>query len=173
MLDVHDQYYLFYERGVQLTELGQYILSVVCCAFFCGILGKIQGNKGNSTIQLMIGLVMMITILQPVLKNKSFNMDISLDEITDNSACIVENAENAAKTSMASSIKEKTEEYILSYAREKGLDICVEIEVNNNAIPAPQAITIHGSLSPYSKLQLSEYIQTQLGISEENQIWIL
>ena len=76
-----------------------------------------------------------------------------------------------SKNYTADIIKTQTEAYILDKATRMGLEISVEVELNedNGSIPCRSKIT--GVLSPYAKEALGSYLEDNLGISKENQDW--
>ena len=52
------------------------------------------------------------------------------------------------------------------------LDLVVEVELSDDEIPVPVAVSLTGNVSPYNKLILSNTISNDLNIPKEKQIWI-
>jgi hypothetical protein len=68
-------------------------------------------------------------------------------------------------------IKTAAESYILDKAAHYGAQLQVDVAVTAGSIPTLSAVRISGQISPYGKRMLTELIQNDLGIAEEDQIW--
>ena len=66
-------------------------------------------------------------------------------------------------------ITEKTEAYILEKANLLGVQVEVRVELSKDSIPFKSIIT--GKLSQDEKKVLSAFLQKEIGIQEEMQIW--
>ena len=73
---------------------------------------------------------------------------------------------------VADIIRESTAAYISDKASVLGASVNVKVELDNDMVSRPSRVTVIGNLSPYVKKPLSTYIQKELGISEDAQIWI-
>ena len=69
-------------------------------------------------------------------------------------------------------ITDETRAYIMDKARSYGAEIQVEITLSRANPPVPEGCTIWGQISPYVKQQLKKILITDLGIPEENHLWI-
>ena len=67
---------------------------------------------------------------------------------------------------------EETSSYILEKAKAYDARLEGAVTVDDSAVPAPCAVRIQGSISPYGRQQLQRIIQEDLGIKLEAQEWI-
>ena len=151
-----------------------YILGVIAAGIVTAVVGCLVNGKTSTgkIIRLLCGVLMTITVVAPL-------GQISFQNVTDfwNCASVDANdyvalGELAAKQEYDAIIKETSEAYILDKAARMGLDIAVEVELDDSKDSIPCKITVSGDLSPYAKGVLSEYITDQLGIPKESQQWI-
>lgn len=80
-----------------------------------------------------------------------------------------ERAEEEAKQQMTAIISEEAVSYILDKAGDLGLELEVQVELDENLLP--WSVRLQGAVSPYAKSRLSGQIETELGISQERQVW--
>ena len=156
-----------------MDSIRQYILSVICMVIVCGVLQLIfQEGANASLIKLISGLIVTITVLSPLLKDKILQWDLTIENIATDGGLAVEEGERVAENALTGLIKEKTQTYILTKASEMGTDVTVDVEVQEMYPNTPKAVTIKGKVSPYVKQQLANCMRQDLGIAEEDQIWI-
>lgn len=156
-----------------MDSIRQYLLSVISAAIFSSIAVAIVPKKGMqaSIIKITAGLIMTITVISPLTKFDFTNLqDIALDFSCD--------AQNAAKvgevfaeTQIREIITQQIEAYIQEKAVDLGAEIRVEVELTHEDPPVPLAVTIYGTVSPYTKSVLERYIENNLAIPEEHQVW--
>lgn len=153
-----------------MEALRQYVISVVAAAMICGIVtGLFPAGTGKQVVKLICGLFLAYTVLSPVSR-----MDFS--ELTNFSLRCMDDAEEAAavgenltRNSMADIIKAESEAYILDKAADLHANLTVEVTVSEENLPA--SVIISGEASPYARRQLQTIIESDLGISKENQQW--
>lgn len=80
--------------------------------------------------------------------------------------------ESTAATALAESISQGTEAYILEKAKGMNVELAVEVELSDDEIPVPVAVSLTGQVAPYVKTVLSDTISQDLNIPKEKQIWI-
>ena len=157
-----------------MGSIQQYLLSVICITIACGIVQQLlTGGKHTGVVRIITGLMVTITVLHPLVNLKDFSFDLGIDQITSDGAWIVEEGERMAADMAADIIKESTAAYISDKASALGASVSVDVELTENTPPIPSRVTLKGDLSPYVKKQLSAYMQKELGISEDAQIWIM
>ena len=157
-----------------MSEIKQYILSIVCMGTLCGIIqlsfsGK---NSTSSAVRLITGLVLTVTVLSPLMHIDVLDLESILHLASIETQGIVAEGEQAAEDQMATLIKQRTESYIMEKAKDFGLGICADVELENTMPPVPRRVTVIGPVTPYAKKQLSLCMREDLEIAEENQIWI-
>lgn len=153
-----------------MEALRQYVLSVVVAALICGILsGLVQNGPAKDTVRLLCGLFLTITVLKPLTGwDTDHLMDISQTISLETSAVVTE-GERLASKAVGDIIKEETEAYILDKASELNVELTVSAILNRENIPV--AAEIEGDVSPFARRRLTQVMETDLGITKENQQW--
>jgi stage III sporulation protein AF len=156
-----------------MQAIREYILSVITAGLLCAIVGKLLNDKGvPATIgKLLTGIIMMISVLAPfaelsadsVLDLKTEYQTISLDA--------VQRGEKITSDAMQNSISNSLEAYLLDKAQEMGMELQVEVILSDDLYPIPVKVIISGIASPYGKKRMSQIIEANLGVMEENQVW--
>ena len=77
-----------------------------------------------------------------------------------------------AEKELHRSIKQELEAYILDKAAALDLKIRVNVKLDDHPLPGPESVVIEGTVPPYQKQVLEDILQSELGISKENQQWI-
>ena len=81
-------------------------------------------------------------------------------------------AEVQNREALAAIIKSKTEAYILDKAQELGLDVSADVTVEmKSAYPYPAFVQITGAFTPQQQEALTRYIEENLAIGKEQQVW--
>ena len=157
-----------------MDGIRQYLISVIAAAIISGIaVSFIQKNSVLSSIaKLICGLFMVVTVITPT---KAFDFSNLSDLITDFSKEAqeaVDTGEAYANQQLRENIMQQAQAYIQKRAQDLGVDLVVDVKLTGEDPPVPSAVTIVGSVSPYIKSVLSEYIENNLDIPEEKQIWM-
>lgn len=168
MSDPTDQCGVFFEGDDIVEDLRTYLLSVTAAALLCGI---VRGLGKSRVPAIAAGLFLVITVLGP-LANWNGNWPAEDWSISQDGQKVAEEGRQLAQQAMADSIKEETGAYILEKAKAIHADIQVKVEVSDDTIPLPVGVQISGSVTPYAKKQLETFLEDELGISKENQLWI-
>lgn len=154
-------------------ELGQYFLSVICATVISSIAISLSSKKGTyaSIVKLLSGIFLSLTIIRPLAAVKLQNWESYFYEFNQSAAAIAEDGEASAKTEMATIITEKTQAYILDKASDLGLNLEIEVTLNDEMPPVPVSVVVKGNTSPYAKKTMQQYITDNIGIPEEQQVW--
>ena len=94
------------------------------------------------------------------------------DQFSISSDFAVQEGTLSAKYASSEYIKTKSEAYILDKATEMGADVNIDVVLSDDQLPVPAGITVCGAVSPYVKAKLSACIRDELGIAEDEQVWI-
>lgn len=157
-----------------MEALGRYILSVTAAAVLLGILRTLLDKKSGSGVllQLIGGLFLTFTVISPI---TTINPDALLDgpwELTGQGSAIAAQGQAMAQKELESIIKAQCEAYILDKAQTYQAALEVEVTLNQDEIPAPAAVRLRGSVSPYAKQALQQWLYDEMGISREDQQWV-
>ena len=115
---------------------------------------------------------MTLTVLKPIYGIDLNSWEEYFNELSYMQTEVVYAGEEASRNAISQSITEQTRTYILDKAASMGAQIELSVELSEDALPVPLAITVSGTASPYAKLQLKRIIATDIGIPEDKQLWI-
>lgn len=154
--------------------LKGYLLSITAAALICVVVRRITAGKGAvaKLMKVITGLFMAVTLITPVVQLNFGNVEDYLNDISFDADQIATSGYELAQHEIDAIIIERVESYILDEAERIGIDLEVEVKLSHSEPHRPEYITIRGTLSPYNKRVLTEYITNNIGIPQENQIWI-
>ena len=165
---------MFYERCVIISRMREYLLTLLAAALLssiiCGLIGKNNGNY--MLVKLICGLFVTITAISPLTKITIPDISTYIGDTKTDAMRHIEEGEKSSYESMSTIISSDLEAYILDIASVYGVDIQVEILLSEEMPPSPEIIKINGNISPYVREKLQQIIVQDLGVSEENQIWM-
>lgn len=153
--------------------MKEYVLRIVTSAIVCavarGFLGKNTAIGRVAT--LVSGILMAITVLAPLGTITFSGVSDFWDNLSIDADRYVQEGISLAEKQEADIIKSQSEAYILDKANRMGLQIAVEVELDDQNGNIPYGVVITGNISPYGQTQLGSYIEDTLGITKENQKW--
>ena len=154
--------------------MKEYLISVTAAAVICGCVMSLLGSKGTigAVGKLLCGIFLAVTVIRPVLEVELTEFEILSDQINQSSYIAVETGTRMVQAAMSDGIKTRMEAYILDKATALGADLEVDVILSEDAIPVPKEIQLRGTVSPYIKKLLAAWLETDLGINGEGQIWI-
>lgn len=155
-----------------MEAIRQYVLSAVCITVICGLVQMIFPSDKRSVINFVTGLIIMVVVIAPVLSVDELSFDAMFEQICTDGEWAVKEGQEAAMQTSSVFIKEKVETYISNRAAQMGADVSAVVTLEPEPPLAPKEITLKGTVSPYVKQQLGACIEKELGIAEENQLWI-
>ena len=156
-----------------MEPIRQYAISVISIVMLSGIVTLLfHGSSYDSIVKLVAGLMVTVTVVSPLIENHKLSVEDSLRNISIDADQAVNYGERIAGEAEAAYIKNAMESYINNKGKELGMEISAEIKLPDAALKVPEKVTISGDFSPYTQKRLAETIHSELGISEERQIWI-
>lgn len=154
-----------------MNAVYRYILCVVCTVILCGCVRILIPSEENSVLKMITGLVVTVVVLTPFLNGVKIPIG-NFDEILTNGEFAVHSGISSARQATSEFIKEKSETYVLNKASELGAKVSVSVTLSDSDLPVPTHVTVSGPVSAYSKMKLSECICNELGVAEDEQVWI-
>ena len=145
------------------------VAAAIVCAVARGLLGKKTAT--GRVAALVSGILMAITVLAPLGTITFSGISDFWDDLSVDADRYVEKGISLAEKQEADIIKYQSEAYILDKANRMGLQIAVEVELDEHNKNSPCGVVITGDISPYGQMQLGSYIEDTLGIAKENQKW--
>ena len=115
------------------------------------------------------GLILLVTLLQPLLGVDFEALELRLEQSRETVEQRQQELEQAGEREVAELIERQTAAYIWDKADALGLDLSAEVRVERGpeGIPLPVSATLTGTYSE----ALSVYLERELGIPRERQVW--
>lgn len=151
----------------------QYIIAIVAAAIICSVVRFLSGKESTpaSVVRLLTGLLLSVTVIAPLAHINFTDIPDYIDDFSYASDAAIDAGSTFAAEKTSAIIKAKTEAYILDKAQVLGAQVAVEVNLSTEAPYRPCSVMISGKVSPYTKQRLIAFIDQDLGIPEENQIW--
>lgn len=115
------------------------------------------------------GLILLVALLQPALRTDLGRLRLNFSSYTDAIEDRRSELDSAGKEELAGIIEERTAAYILDKANTLGLTVTVQVETEtgSDGVPVPVSVQLTGQRSE----ALAAYIEGELGIPRERQVW--
>ena len=156
-----------------MDSIREYALSVISISIVCGtVLMFFKDSPYEATVKLLTGLMVTVTVVNPLLRDTDMSIDRFWDEIIIKKESAVTDGTLVAKDAEATYIRNAMETYICNKAEEMGTQISAQIQLRDDDMQTPEKVILNGEVTPYIKSRLTEMIYSDLGIAEERQIWI-
>ena len=157
-----------------MTALREYVIHVIATAMLCTVVLRFVHSSGTVTmmLQLLCSIILAYAIIQPVKQIDFPDLGDIVMEYRDDASAAVMQGNKITSDALIECISSGAEAYILEKSKEMNLDFDVEVEVSEDRIPTPVAVTLKGKASPYAKAILSQTISNDLNIPKEQQKWI-
>ncbi len=156
-----------------MNLIHQYLITLIVAFLIVGILTTLIHKKSASgaMIKLISGIFLAFTMLTPLLKIKIGDLNIYYEGITADAEVAISEGKNMAQEATNKIIKEKLEAYILDKALDYHLEIEVELTLTGSLPSSPDSVKISGNVSPYTKQMMQKFLEEEIGIPTEKQIW--
>lgn len=157
-----------------MDEIKNYLIRLTAAALICGIaMCLVQKKKmSGSLIKLLCGVFMALTVLGPIINIQLDGIGSFSPQIGQSAQNAVADGKNTALDAWVEGIKQSTRSYILDKAESYGAQLEVEVTVARSNPPKLTGVRLKGDISPYGKKMLQEVISQQLGVAEEDQLWV-
>lgn len=142
-------------------------MRLVCAAIICAVIRAIAG-EGQGLRKLICGMYLALTVL-------SVPLDLEIPEfdpgrIAREAASAVREGSQQADSEREAIIIEAFEAYIWNEAA--GLCPDLEIRVELGEDQTPETVILTGAAGPDARMRLTQKLAQELGIGEEDVIWI-
>ena len=153
--------------------IAQYVLSIVAASLICGAANTLagQGKAFAAVLRLLTGIILAITLVQPLLRLDLSGYTGMLSDLTHQSEQIQADAAERTEEAYRQCIKERAEAYILDKAVGLGAQVAVTVTLSDEPPYAPCAVSVSGSCSPYARSRLAQIMEEDLAIAKEAQEW--
>ena len=158
-----------------IGAIRTWLMGIICCAAVVALAEAIMPKGTVRKIGMTIGgLVLMVTILQPVLsfdfgRLSGLMARYRLEAEEDSRRLAEEN-----QTLMGDIIEEQTAAYIADKAEELGASVQVDVtcQLDETGFPYPTAVTVSGNLTEEQRDSLSRCIEGDFAVPVEHQNFV-
>lgn len=154
-----------------MVDWKHYSFSIIICALYCSIITDLISDSRQKRItQFICGTLMGILVLRPLSGIELEKMMLHGWDIPNSAAAYISMGEAAANNAQRQYIKDACEAYISSKAKVLGTGIVTSVQLDANMVPV--YAEIQGTKDLSVRHQLENILETELGITKENQKWI-
>ena len=149
--------------------LRQWLLGIVSCALLVSFCEQLTPSGAlKKLVRFTGGLLLILSILQPVTRLNLDILPLDLDAYREAMAQAHITLEDEREGALADGIAARTGAYIEDKAAQMGLSVRAVVETENaGGTPLPASVTLYGT----ENAALADYIERQLGIAKEKQVW--
>ena len=146
-----------------MTFLRSWLLSVTACAVLVSIVQQLtDGGAMKKIVRFVGGMVLMLAMLRPLLSLTFDLPELDGGHYREAVEALKQTLNAEQDSALGDSIAAQTQAYIEDKASSLGLTAL------RDGVPFPDSVTLYGENSA----ALGAYIVQELGIAEENQLWI-
>lgn len=147
--------------------MSDYLMRLICAAILCAVIRSLAG-EGQGIRKLICGVFLALTVLSVPVDLKL--PELEYDRIAREAHAAVQQGEEQAKTSREAIITEALGSYIWNIAAGLDLDVTVQLELAEDL--TPDTVILTGAASSRDQERLARELSRELGIGEEDVIWI-
>lgn len=147
--------------------MSDYLMRLICAAILCAVIRTIAG-EGQGLRRLICGIFLAMTVLSVPLD--AVLPELNLDSIAREAENAVRDGTEQADSARETIIIEAFEAYIWNKAA--GVDPDLSVRVELAADHTPERVILTGTAAPGEQERLTQELVRELGIGEENVIWI-
>ena len=155
-----------------MEMLREWIVGITCVSVLLAAAQSLMPEGNIRKIgNLAGGLLLILTMAAPLTKIDMNAISLPLTEYRMANSNHAELLELENSRLLKELIEEQTEAYILDKAQELGANCTVEVyyEYSDEGTAYPVAVTVRGNLNEEQKRKLSQRIESDLAVTEENQ----
>ena len=154
-----------------MDGVKNYLIAVCSAAILSAILKQLIGKSKMSsvTVNLLSGLFVAICIISPWKDFSLQDLEIYNPLHTQSGQSYVETGKRITQNQIDAIITEKVESYILEKTNQLHLQVEVRVELAEDGVPFKSIVS--GKLSPEEKKTLSAFLEKEIGVQKEMQIW--
>lgn len=156
-----------------MEGLQRYLFSLAAAALLCALVKSlVPKGKMERVVSTLCGVFLAMTALSPLAKWELPDFAAQLSKVQIAAEEARTGVEIRNREALLAIIKEKTQTYIWDKAKELGLAVRVTVTVETKGdYPYPAAVHINGPCTPSQRQALTRYIEENLAIGKERQLW--
>lgn len=156
-----------------MDAIRRYLISLCAAALLCALVrALVPGGRMKKLCSLLCGIFLTTAALSGISgwQLSDFAQELSKMQVAAEQARTGVEIRN--REALRAIIKSKTEAYIWDKAQELDLPVSIEVTVEaDSGYPYPSGVRITGAFTPQQQKTLAAYIEENLAIGKERQIW--
>ena len=156
-----------------MDAVRRYLFSLCAAALLCSLVrALVPKGRMKSICSLLCGVFLAMTALSGLAGWQLTDVAEELTKMRIAAAEARTGVEIRNREALSAIIKSKTEAYIWDKAQELDLSVSIEVMVEaDGSYPYPSGVQITGAFTPQQRKALEAYIEENLAIGKERQIW--
>ena len=153
-----------------MTILRSWLLGVVACALLVSACEQLtDGGTMKKIVRFVGGMLLMLALLRPLLRIDLTALAVNAGAYREAVAQLEEELDAQRQRELSARIAAQTGAYIEDKAASLGASIRAVVTTEEcGGIPLPVSVTLYGE----ENAEISAYIERELGIAKEDQLWI-
>ena len=153
-----------------MTFLRSWLLSVTACAVLVSIVQQLtDGGTMKKIVRFVGGMLLMLALLRPLLRIDLTDLAVNAGAYREAVAQLEEELGAQRQRELSARIAAQTGAYIEDKAASLGASIrAVVTTEERGGVPLPVSVALYGE----ENAEISAYIERELGIAKEDQLWI-
>lgn len=153
-----------------MTILRSWLLGVVACALLVSACEQLtDGGTMKKIVRFVGGMLLMLALLRPLLRIDLTDLAVNAGAYREAVAQLEEELGAQRQRELSARIAAQTGAYIEDKAASLGASIRAVVTTEElGGIPLPVSVTLYGE----ENAEISAYIERELGIAKEDQLWI-
>lgn len=153
-----------------MTILRSWLLGVVACALLVSACEQLtDGGTMKKIVRFVGGMLLMLALLRPLLRIDLTELAVNAGAYREAVAQLEEELDAQRQRELSARIAAQTGAYIEDKAASLGASIrAVVTTEERGGVPLPASVTLYGE----ENAEIGAYIERELGIAKEDQLWI-
>ena len=153
-----------------IDSAREWITSIVMVTMFLSVAQTVlPDGKIRKVFSFSGGLVLMVALLQPILELKPGEVELRIERYENEIWERQEELEQVVGAEWEMLIEQEIAAYILDKADALGVDVSVQVQAETGTGEIPVLLA---ELTGQPSETLTEYLEEELGIPRERQVWI-
>lgn len=159
-----------------MTEFaGEWVRGIAGAALICAAATALTPRgKVKNVLKLLCGIVLIIAMINPILKQDFLNMSMDMSEYRKQADEIIGKSKENENSLSRTIIEDELETYILDKAKSLNVELkSVEVTVKwgDEGCWYPYEVSLKADIPEREKYLISNSIEAELGVPSERQYW--
>lgn len=155
-------------------HLKEYLLAIsAACLLYTVVMTMIPEGSIRKIAELVSGMMVILATLSPLVELDTSSISSAISQYTLRTDYVQREIEFGSRELMCQVIRKKCETYILDKAENMGVQLSVEVYLDDQAeVPYPTRVLLRGNWTIDEQAALRRCIAEDLGVPEDRQEWV-